>query len=87
MPILVLSSEPSAGEVFLAAGATHFLSKPFPMATLTQLLRTLLPDETETRALGLRCVDGLSLVLRVIGALLGAMPAPKGKGGSTQRVC
>jgi CheY-like chemotaxis protein len=53
MPILVLSSEPSVGEALLAAGATHFLVKPFPVATFAQLLRTLLPEDAETRALGL----------------------------------
>jgi CheY-like chemotaxis protein len=52
MPILVLSSEPSAGEALLAAGATHFLVKPVPMATFTQLLRTLLRDGADSRAMG-----------------------------------
>ena len=36
----------------LAAGADHFLLKPFPIGTFTQILRTLLPGQGETRAIG-----------------------------------
>jgi CheY-like chemotaxis protein len=52
MPILVLSSEPSLGKSILAAGADAFLTKPLTLGTFTQILRTLLPDDEETRALG-----------------------------------
>jgi len=52
LPILALSSESSAGETMLAAGADHFLEKPFRIASFTELLHTLLLDDPETRALG-----------------------------------
>ena len=52
MPILLLSSEASVGKAILAAGADHFLLKPFPIGTFTQILRTLLPEQGETRAIG-----------------------------------
>jgi CheY-like chemotaxis protein len=52
MPILVLSSEPRVGETILAAGADHFLLKPVARGMFTQILRTLLPDDEETRAIG-----------------------------------
>ena len=52
MPILVLSSEPSVAESVLAAGEDYFLLKPIALGMLTQILRTLLPDDEETRAVG-----------------------------------
>jgi DNA-binding response OmpR family regulator len=55
MPILVLSSEPRVGETILAASADHFLLKPVARGMFTQILRTLLPDDEETRAIGQGC--------------------------------
>jgi len=52
MPILARSSDPSAAQAILTAGATAFLPKPFPLGELRDLLRTLLPDDEQTRALG-----------------------------------
>src|SRR5262245_24393327 len=52
MPILALSSEPSVGESILAAGADAFLTKPFRVQALRELLRTLLGDDEETQAVG-----------------------------------
>ncbi len=52
MPILALSSQPSARKTILAAGADHFLLKPVTLGTFAQTLRTLLPDDEETRTLG-----------------------------------
>jgi CheY-like chemotaxis protein len=52
MPIIVLSSDTSIAEAILAAGATVFLSKPFPIPDLREHLRTLLPECADARALG-----------------------------------
>ena len=52
MPILVLSSDSSIAEGIHLAGANAFLSKPFRVRALTELLRTLLPNGEETRAIG-----------------------------------
>ena len=52
MPILALSSEPSVAAAILAAGATAFLAKPFAVRELRALLRTLLPDDAESQAVG-----------------------------------
>lgn|SRR5262245_9638757 len=52
IPIVVLSSDTSIAEAILAAGATAFLPKPFRISALRDLLRTLLPADQETRALG-----------------------------------
>jgi CheY-like chemotaxis protein len=52
MPILVLSSDPSIAEAIRAAGATAFLPKPFRVRVLRELLRTLLPTDEETQAVG-----------------------------------
>jgi CheY-like chemotaxis protein len=50
MPIVVLSSDSSIAEVILAAGATIFLPKPFPIHDLRAHLRTLLPECADARA-------------------------------------
>ncbi len=42
MPILAASSEPDLAKAILAAGANHFLPKPFPLPELRVLLRRLL---------------------------------------------
>jgi CheY-like chemotaxis protein len=52
MPILLLSSDFSIAEGVLVAGANAFLSKPFRVRALKELLRTLVPDGEETRAIG-----------------------------------
>jgi len=52
LPLLALSSDPSAGQAILTAGATAFLPKPFPLGELRDLLRTLLPTDEETQAVG-----------------------------------
>jgi CheY-like chemotaxis protein len=52
MPILAISSASSVRASFLAAGADHFLHKPLAIGTLRQLLRTLLGDEADNRAMG-----------------------------------
>jgi two-component system capsular synthesis sensor histidine kinase RcsC len=51
MPILAISSASSVGASFLAAGADHFLHKPLAIGTLRQLLRTLLGDGADRRAM------------------------------------
>ena len=51
MPILALSSEPSVGQGILDAGADAFLTKPLALGTFRQTLRTLLPDDEQTRAI------------------------------------
>ena len=50
--ILVVSSDPTVAEEVLAAGATAFLPKPFPLAELRELLRTLLPWGEQAQAVG-----------------------------------
>ena len=52
MPILVLSSDSSIAETLLAAGATASLLKPFPLAELRDVLRTLLSRGDEAQAVG-----------------------------------
>ena len=52
MPIVMLSSEPSVANAAQLAGATAFLTKPFAIRSFSQFLNTLLPGDTETRALG-----------------------------------
>ena len=52
MPIVVASSELDIAEDILAAGATAFLPKPFPLAELRELLRTLLPSDEQAQAVG-----------------------------------
>jgi CheY-like chemotaxis protein len=52
MPIVVVSSDTSIAEVLLAEGANHFLPKPFPLPALRELLRTLLPYDQATQAVG-----------------------------------
>jgi two-component system chemotaxis response regulator CheY len=52
MSILVLSSDTSMAGAILAAGATAFLPKPFRVRVLRELLRTLLPIDEETHAVG-----------------------------------
>ena len=38
VPIRILSFDPSIAEVILAAGASWFLPKPFPVSAFTQIL-------------------------------------------------
>jgi CheY-like chemotaxis protein len=52
MPILVLSSDTSMAGAILAAGATAFLPKLFRVRVLRELVRTLLPTDEETQAVG-----------------------------------
>ena len=52
MPILVLSSDTSIAGVLIAKGASAFLSKPFQLPTLRDLLQTLLPESGATQAVG-----------------------------------
>ena len=52
MPILMLSSEPSIANAAQLAGASAFLTKPLAIRSFSQFLYALLPDNTETRALG-----------------------------------
>jgi two-component system chemotaxis response regulator CheY len=52
MPIVALSSDASIADVILLAGANAFLSKPFRVSVFKDLLRSLLPDGEETRAIG-----------------------------------
>jgi len=52
MPMVVLSSDTSMAAAILAAGATAFLPKPFRVRVLRELLRTLLPTDEETQAVG-----------------------------------
>lgn len=49
MPIVAASSEPDSAEGILAAGATAFLPKPFPLQELRTLLcRLLCPDDADS---------------------------------------
>ena len=52
MPILAASSEPIFAKGILAAGATHFLPKPFPLPELRMLLRRLLCVDDAAQAAG-----------------------------------
>ena len=52
MPILVLSSNSSIAETVLAAGATAFLLKPFPLAEFRDLLRTLFSEGDQAQTVG-----------------------------------
>ena len=52
MPILLLSADSRIADVILVAGANAFLSKPFRISALKDLLHTLLPDGAATRAIG-----------------------------------
>jgi two-component system chemotaxis response regulator CheY len=52
MPMVVLSSDTSMAGAIRAAGATAFLPKPFRVRVLRELLRTLLPTDEETQAVG-----------------------------------
>jgi CheY-like chemotaxis protein len=52
MPILAASSEPIFAEGILAAGANHFLPKPFPLPELQMLLRRLLYADDAAQTVG-----------------------------------
>jgi CheY-like chemotaxis protein len=47
MPIIMLSSDPSAEAASLTAGANAFLLKPFRLADFDQILHALLPNQAE----------------------------------------
>jgi CheY-like chemotaxis protein len=52
IPILAVSSEPVIAESILAAGANHFLPKPFPLLELRMLLRRLLCASDAAQVVG-----------------------------------
>ena len=52
MPIVAISSELDIAESMLAAGATHFLPKPFPLPELRDLLRALLFAGDQAQTIG-----------------------------------
>jgi len=52
MPIVAISSELDIAEGILAAGATHFLPKPFPLLELRTLLHAVLGADDAAQAVG-----------------------------------
>ena len=52
LPILLVSSDSDMGKVALAEGASAFLPKPFPLAELRDVLRTLLSECEAMQAVG-----------------------------------